>query len=88
MKIVLENTDKIVDLFSPHAGMGGPCVLARIWEGVMLVDGREVPVHCYVARIAVEEGRPAEDYALFERELIVCRKPTPAVAAIPPRLVL
>ena len=76
MRIQLESTDKIVSLNG---------VPARIWEGATLSG---VPIHCYITRIAVDEGRPQEEFEQFERELQECRKPSPAVAAIPMSMIL
>ena len=71
MQIVLQSTTKIVNING---------VPARVWEGA---TENGIPVHCYITRIAVPEGRPAEDYATFERELKECSAPSAAVEAIP-----
>ena len=76
MTVTLESTTKIVRLD------GMP---TRVWEGQ---TDSGIPVHAYLARIAVAEGREAEDYARFEQELQACRAPSPEVAAIPLRLIL
>jgi hypothetical protein len=82
MKITLQSTDKIVQLEIPGRAGAMP---ARIWEGQTETG---VPVHCYVTRIAVPEGRPDRDYADFEQQLTEHAKPSPAVQGIPLRLIL
>jgi hypothetical protein len=77
MKITLESTTKIVELRTPDG-----IVPARIWEGTTSTG---IPVHAYVTRIACDVDADATD---FERELKECRKPSPAIEAIPGRLVL
>ena len=57
-------------------------VPARVWEGH---TESGIPVHCYVTRIAVENGL---DHTEFERELQEHRVPSADVAAIPLRLIL
>ncbi len=76
MKISLESTTKIVSLNN---------IDARVWEGE---TDSGIPVHCYIIRIAVKEGRPAPDYEQFERELKEQRKPSADVEAIPLRMIL
>lgn len=76
MKITIKNTDRIVTVNG---------VPARVWTG-QTESG--VPVHCYITRIGVPEGRPAEDYAQFERELKAQPAPTPQeLKAIPLHLI-
>lgn len=77
MQVTLENTDKVVFL-----ELDGVTVPARIWEG-HIANG--IACHAYITRIAV---RDQDNAAEFERDLKEQRKPTPAVAAIPLRLVL
>jgi hypothetical protein len=92
MKIVIENTDKIVHLQLPS----GAKVPARVWQGHVLDDGDNdagmVPVQVFVTRIAPEilESDPDIDRltAQFERELQRCAPPRPTVEAIPLRLIL
>lgn len=76
MTITITNTSKVVDL------NGTP---ARIWEG-QTESG--TPVMCFVTRIAptipTDDPRQAE----FFRELTETRAPSPAVEAIPLRLIL
>jgi hypothetical protein len=76
MKVTLESTTKTVELNG---------VPARIWEGHTEAG---IPVHAYVTRIAVEEGRKISDYAQFEAELKEKRKPSAAIEAIPLRIIL
>lgn len=76
MKITIESTDKIVQLNG---------VPARIWEGRTEAG---IPLHCYVARVAVAEGLPSADYVQFETELREHAKPSPEIQAIPLRLVI
>ena len=77
MKVVLESTTKIVRLV-----VEGREVPARIWEGT---TSSGIPCHAYITRIAVA---PDQDAAEFERELLEQRRPTPAIEAIPLRLIL
>ncbi len=77
MIVTLESTDKIVELV-----INGQAVPARIWEGS---TASGIPCHAYVTRIAVA---PELDASQFERELRECRRATPAIAAIPLRLIL
>lgn len=77
MKIILTSTTKVVSLV-----VDGASVPARIWEGH---TDSGIPIHAYVTRIAAAEGL---DHSQFERELESCAKPTPAIEAIPMRLIL
>lgn len=77
MKVTLESTTKIVELV-----VDGKAVPARIWEGQ---TDSGIPCHAYVTRIAVA---PDLDASQFERELRECRRATPAIEAIPLRLIL
>lgn len=77
MKVTLENTDKVVLLT-----LGDVTVPARIWEGT---TANGIACHAYITRIAVHDD---DDATEFERDLKAQRKPTPAVAAIPTRLIL
>jgi hypothetical protein len=76
MKITVESTTKIVHMNRI------PC---RVWEGH---TERGVPVHVYIPRIAVASDSPAEAFAQFEEDLKEQRAPSPAVEAIPLRLIL
>ena len=73
MKITIESTTKIVELNN---------VPSRIWEGRTATG---IPVHCYITRIAVAKS---ENVSEFEQELRECVAPSPAVEAIPLRMIL
>lgn len=77
MIVTLASTDKIVELV-----VNGKAVPARIWEGT---TDSGIACHAYITRIAVA---PDLDASQFERELRECRPATPAIAAIPLRLIL
>jgi hypothetical protein len=77
MKVELESTTKIVRLI-----VDGREVPARIWEG-RTESG--IPCHAYITRIAVADNLDASE---FERELVEHRRATPAVDAIPTRLII
>lgn len=79
MKLKIENTSKLVRLKAQGA------IYARVWEGE---TASGIPVHCYIVRVAVAEGRDAADYREFERELEAIRAPSAEVQAIPLSLVL
>lgn len=75
MKIIIENTSKIVEL------NGIPC---RIWEG-MTESG--IKVHCFVTRIAIDENETRTTE--FENELSETRKPSAEIEiCYPTRLIL
>jgi electron transfer flavoprotein alpha/beta subunit len=76
MNVKLHSTTKIVEV-----EINGAVVPARIWEGE---TDSGIPVHAYVTRIAVDKDA---DVSQFERELQECSAPTPAVAAIPLRMI-
>ncbi len=73
MKLIIENTTKIVELD------GLP---ARVWEGH---TESGIPVHCFVTRVAVRDDA---DCSQFEKELSEQRTPSAEVAAIPMRMIL
>lgn len=73
MRITLENTSKIVELNG---------IPARIWEG-RTESG--IQIHAFITRVAV---RNDADCSEFERDLQETRAPSPAVAALPTKLVL
>jgi len=73
MKIIIESTEKIVELNG---------VPARVWEGHTQSG---IPVHCFITRVAVPQGENMEQ---FDRELRDCAAPSADVAAYPPRLAL
>lgn len=77
MIVTLESTTKIVRLV-----VDGREVPARVWEGT---TSSGIPCHAYITRIAVA---PDQDAAEFERELLEQRRPTPAIEAIPLRLII
>ena len=77
MIVTLSSTDKIVELV-----VNGRAVPARVWEGH---TSSGIPCHAFITRIAVD---PEQDSAEFERELRQCQPATPAIAAIPLRLIL
>lgn len=77
MKVTLESTSKIVRLT-----LAGREVPARIWEGT---TSSGIPCHAYITRIAVGDDQDAGE---FERELLECRRASPAVEEIPGRLIL
>lgn len=76
MKITVESTEKIVTLNG---------VPTRVWEGI---SERGVKIHCFIARVAVAEGRPSKEYEQFERDLKEQAKASAEVEAIPMRLIL
>jgi hypothetical protein len=78
MKLIIESTTKIVEIDPGN----GTIVPARIWEG-QTESG--IKVHCYITRVAVGKD---EDQVQFESELRECRSPSPAIAAIPQRMIL
>lgn len=77
MEVQLRNTTKVV-----HIIVDGVGIPARLWEGH---TASGIPVHAYITRIAVH---PEHDLAQFDRELMEQQPPTPAIAAIPARLIL
>jgi hypothetical protein len=76
MKLQLESTDKIVTVNG---------VEVRLREGA---SENGVPCFCLITRIGVSNDLPPEAHAEFERDLRECRAPSPAIASIPPRLIL
>ena len=76
MKATLESTTKIVDLNG---------VAARIWEGE---TESGIPIHAFITRVAVKEGRDPADYEQFERELQECAAPSVDVAGLPLSLII
>ncbi len=79
MKLTIENTTKVVMLSDDSGRIN---ITARIWEGH---TESGIPVHCYIARVAVASEENQEQ---FERELTEVRRPSAAVAAIPLRLII
>ena len=84
MRIVIENTDKIVELV-----VNGCAVPARVWQGAT-EDG--IPVQAFITRISPEIAKTHPDIdrltAAFDRELKRQHDPRPSVDAIPLRLIL
>ena len=81
MKLIITNTDQIVDLVLPD----GSVAQARVWTGES--DGG-VPVACWIIRVLVPNGQPEEAYAQFERELQKTELPRPGLPPIPRRQIL
>jgi hypothetical protein len=74
MIIILQNTDKIVDVNG---------IQSRLWQGK---TDSGIQVTCLIIRIAVNMEA---DQTEFDRELIECRAPSPeADQAFPARLVV
>lgn len=80
MQLILEPTDKVVTLVTPSGE-----VPARLWEGK---TGHGIPVHVFITRVAVPEGRPPHEYEEFERALTETRKACLDERGIPLRLIL
>ena len=74
MKVILENTTKVVYLNG---------VPARIWEGETETG---IKVHAYVTRIAIDVDEPR--FQEFTKELEECKAPSKEIEAIPIRLIL
>lgn len=77
MKVTLESTSKIITLV-----VNGHDVPARIWEGT---TANGIKCHAYITRIAISKD---DDAAEFERDLKEHAAPTPAIQAIPLRMIL
>jgi len=80
MKITIENTTKIIDLFTNISG--GDSVPARIWEGE---TESGIKVIAYITRIAVANKDNQEQ---FEKELSEQRAPSEAVQRFSLRQIL
>lgn len=74
MTLTIHSTSKIVHLD------GTPM---RLWEGVTETG---VPVHCFIARVAIPADSTPDQRRDFENDLKECRAPTPEIQAIPFRL--
>lgn len=74
MKIIVQNTTKIVELNG---------VPARVWEGE---TDTGIKVHCFITRIGVSKDEPNVEQ--FEKELTETRVPTSDIEGIPTRLIL
>lgn len=77
MKLKLESTTKIVDLF-----IDGATVQARVWEGQT-----EGGIACFalITRVAVKQEKDASE---FIRDLQEMAAPSAAIAAFPSRIIL
>lgn len=90
MKLILESTDKIVQIGIPQEH-GGPeaYVPARIWQGTAIgPKGEQIECHAYLTRVAVKEGQPPEAYDVFKSELTEHAKMRPDIQCIPLRMIL
>ena len=74
MKVIIENTEKIVELNG---------VPARIWEGE---TDTGIKVHCFITRITLANEN--EDSSQFEKELSKCKPPSAEIELYPLRLIL
>lgn len=80
MQVYLESTDRVVTL---KAKDGTGEIQARVWQGKTDSD---IPVVALIARIAVPEGQPQEE---FRRELKEHAAPSPdAVRAFSLRMII
>lgn len=79
MKLIIENTDKIVNVVD---GATDATVRGRLWVG-QTESG--IRVQCVVTRIAVEQNENQEQ---FQRELQECRPPEAGQVAFPLRMVI
>lgn len=77
MKIILENTSKIVELV-----VNGTAIPARIWEGK---TESGIACHAFITRVGVDKN---EDNSQFEAELKEERAPSADVATYPLRMIL
>lgn len=74
MKIILQNTERIVDVNG---------IKSRLWEGV---TEKGILIHCLIIRIAVNSE---SNHTEFEKELLSCSPPSAAgQAAFPVHLVV
>jgi hypothetical protein len=77
MEVTMHPTDKFVEL-----ELNGNVMPARVWEGR---TSSGIECHAYITRIAVHNDLDSSE---FERDLKSVRAATPAIQAIPTRLVL
>lgn len=85
MKIIIESTEKIVQL---QPSGGGASVPARVWEGF---TEHGTPVFAFITRIAPtipERELSAAVLEEFAKDLAEQKAPSPAVRAIDLRLIL
>lgn len=76
MKLILENTDKIVELNG---------VPARLWEGT---TESGIKVHAFMTRVAVSKDEAPEVHEQFKTELQETKAPSAEMQAIPLRMIL
>ena len=84
MKLILESTNKIVELkggILNHEGF----VPARVWEGK---TESGIPVICMISRVAVSNDAGQEVLEQFGRELEECRVPSAEAQSFPLRMIL
>ena len=79
MKLILENTSKVVVFKTSVLGDGLPC---RVWEGE---TDTGIKVHAFIPRVGVKDD---QDCSQFERELKEQRAPSAEVVAFPLRMIL
>lgn len=77
MQATLHSTTKIVTLMIGDANLP-----ARVWEGETAAG---VPFHAFIVRVGVREGMDATE---FDRDLKEHAAPTPAIQAIPLRMII
>lgn len=85
MKIIIESTDKVLEL---QASAGGQVVPARVWEGT---TDKGTPVFCFITRIA--PSIPERDLTPavleeFQKDLREQKQPSPAVRSFDLRYIL
>jgi hypothetical protein len=74
MKLIIENTSKVVELNG---------VPARIWEGE---TESGIKVHCFIPRVAIDKDETRTEQ--FDKELQKTRTPSTEIQAYPLRLIL
>ena len=77
IELHLRPTSKLVTLSESGASKG---VVGRIWQG-QTANG--IPVHAYIARVAVSEGRPDHEYVEFEEALEESELMRPEIKELP-----
>ena len=73
MKIIIENTEKIVELNG---------IPARIWEGK---TDSGISVHCFITRIACDKNA---DLTQFQKELNETKCPSEEIKSYPLSMIL
>ena len=76
MKIIIENTTKIVE-------MNG--VPVRVWEGH---TESGIKVHAFITRVAIAKDEDPAVHEFFKSELLEQKAPSAEVQAIPLRMIL